>query len=144
MKIGSTINLTLIEKNRLQNFPYTTTWKDGQPNAPPPKNNNNKVTPNPLSINLVNLIDDPEFVAEPTWCFAWKLPRSPESCIVTLSILGNQIVVEKSHEHEEDNDDVACNMFESHYSNYEDYDRDVHDQIHFQNVTKQQVFFTWE
>ena len=29
-------------QNMLQNFPYNTTWKDGQPNVPPPKNNNNK------------------------------------------------------------------------------------------------------
>lgn len=32
-------------------------------------------------------------------------------------------------------------MFESHYSDYKDYDRDVYDQRQFQNVIHWQVFF---
>ena len=46
-------------QNRLQNFPYNTTWKDGQPIIPLAKNANNKVTPNPVSRNVVNMVDDP-------------------------------------------------------------------------------------
>ena len=124
----------------MQNFPYNTTWKDGQPSVPPPKNNNNKVTPHPLLEKSINLVDNPKFTANPTLCFSCQLPHSLESCAVALSFPGNQIVVEKCHEQEENNDDVGCNMFESHYSDNEDYDRDVHDQRQFQSVIQQQVF----
>ena len=50
-------------------------------------------------------------------------------------------MVEKCHEQDENNDDVGCNMFDSHYSDNEGYDRDVNDQRQFQNVMQQQVFF---
>lgn len=128
-------------KNRLKNFPYSTTWKDGQHNMPPSMNNSNKVTPDPLSKNSINLVDDHEFVAKPTWCFACQLPHSPKSCGVALSFPRNQTAVENCHEQEENNDDVGCNMFESHYSNYEYYDRDVYDQRQFWNVIQQQSFY---
>ena len=50
-------------------------------------------------------------------------------------------MVEKCHEQDENNDDVGCNMFDSHYSDNEGCDRDVNDQRQFQNVMQQQVFF---
>ena len=46
-------------QNKLQNFPYNTTWKDGQPIIPPIKNTNAMVTPDLLSRNVVNMVDDP-------------------------------------------------------------------------------------
>ena len=84
-------------------------------------------------------MDDPEFTIEPTWCFVCRLPHALESCVVALSFLGNQTVVEVCQEHEEKNDDVGCNMFESHYdySNCEDYDRDVNEKRQFQNDIQQ-------
>ena len=127
-------------QNRLQNFPYNTTWKDGQPSVPPPKNNTNKVTPNPFLKYSINLVDDPELATKITWCFACQLPHSPESCAVAVSYAENHNVAEKCHEHEENNDDVGCNMFDSHYSDNEGYDRDVNDQRQYQNVMQQQVF----
>ena len=72
-------------QNRLQNFPYNTTWKDGQPSVPPPKNTNNKVTLDPLSKNSVNLVDDSEFTTDPTWCFVCQLP--PFSLILCNSLV---------------------------------------------------------
>ena len=106
----------------MQNFSYNTNWKNGQPNVPRPKDNKNKMTLDPLSKNSINLVDDPEFTTEPIWCFVCQLPHALESCAIALSFLGNQILVEEFHEHEENNDDVGCNMFESHYdhSNSED------------------------
>ena len=56
---------------------------------PPHKNSINKVTPDPLSKNSMNLVDDPEFVTEPTWCFACQLPHAPENCAVALSYSRN-------------------------------------------------------
>ena len=58
-------------QNRLQNLPYNTTWRDAQPSVPLAKNINNKVTPDPLSRNAINMVDDPKFTAEPTWCVAF-------------------------------------------------------------------------
>ena len=84
-------------QNRLQNFPYNTTWKDGQPSVPPPKNNTNKVTPDPLSKHSVNLVDDPELGTEITWCFACQLPHSPKSCAVAVSYAENQNIAEDCH-----------------------------------------------
>ena len=129
-------------KNKLQNFPYNTTWKDGQPNVPPTKNVNNKATPNPLFINVVNMVGDPQDANEPIWCVACQLPRAPKYCTVALSCSGNQTEIEEKQEHEGNNDDVGCNMFDSCYehSDYEDYDKDVNEQRQFQNEIQQQVF----
>ena len=85
----------------------------------------------------MNLVDDPEFIIEPIWCFACQLPHAPKNCAVALSCLGNQNIVEKCHEHEENNDDVGCNMFDSHYFDNEGCDRDVNDQRQFQNFMQQ-------
>ena len=86
------------------------------------------MTPDPLLKISVNLVDELEFIAEPTWCFACQLPHSPKSCAVAFSCPRNQTIVEKCHEQEESNDDVGCNMFDSHYSDNESYDRDINDQ----------------
>lgn len=100
------------------------------------------MTPDPLSKNSVNLVDDPEFTTEPTWCYVCQLPHASEYCVVALSFSRNQTVVEECHEHEENHDDVGCNMFDSHceYFYCEDYDRDVNEQRQFQNKMQQQVF----
>ena len=129
-------------QNRLQNFPYNTTWKDGQPIIPPVKNVNVKITPEPLSRNVVNMVDDPQDASELTWCIACQFPHAPKYCAVALSFSENQTGIEEQQEHEENSDDVGCNMFDSSYenSNYEDHDRDINEQSQFQGKMQQQVF----
>ena len=98
------------------------------------------MTPNPLSKTSINLVNDPEFTIEPTWCFVCQLPHSPESFAVALSFRRNQTLVEECQGHEGDNIDLGHNMFKSHYTDCEDYDKDVNEQRQFQNVIQQQVF----
>ena len=52
------------------------------------------LTPNPLSKNSINLVDNPKFTTKPTWCYEFELPHSPKSCAVALSFPGNQTMVE--------------------------------------------------
>ena len=77
-------------QNRLQNFSYNITWKDGQPIISPVKNENIKATPNPFSRNTVNMVDDPQDANEPTWRIACQLPHAPEYCVVAFSCFGNE------------------------------------------------------
>ena len=71
--------------------------------------------------------DDLEVTKELVWCVTCQLPIALEYCAIALSCSKNQIEIEEQQEHEENNDDVGCNMFDSYYehSDCEDYDRDV-------------------
>lgn len=46
------------KNNRIQNFPYTTQWKDGKPVVPPAKNTGEKSTADPLQKTSINMADD--------------------------------------------------------------------------------------
>ena len=42
----------------MQNYPYTTQWKDGKPIPNPTQGNIGKGTPDPLQRNSINMSDD--------------------------------------------------------------------------------------
>lgn len=42
----------------MQNYPYTTQWKDGRPIPNHTQNTKDKGSPDPLQRNYVNMLDD--------------------------------------------------------------------------------------
>ena len=68
----------------MQNYPYTTQWKDGKPNPNPTQGNIGKGTPDPLQRNSVNMNDDIP------WCHICQSPHSPNFCTVAQSFCDDQ------------------------------------------------------
>ena len=63
---------------RMQNYPYTTQWKDGKP-VYQSQSTKDKNTPDPLQINSINMIDDRP------WCIVFQSPHSSEYCAIAQS-----------------------------------------------------------
>lgn len=130
---------------RMQNYPYTTQWKDGKPFPNQAQNMNNKVTPDPLSKLSVNLVDDSEMVAEPTWCYACHSPHSPDFCVVAQSFAAHQYVQnEEKGEELNQGDDVDSNMIHLCDTDVDfvikGSEHDIEDQRDLYQIYHQQVF----
>ena len=63
---------------RMQNYPYTTQWKDGKL-VGQSQNTKDKSTQDPLQRNTVNMNDDAP------WCIICQSPHSPDYCFVGQS-----------------------------------------------------------
>ena len=87
---------------RMQNYPYTTQWKDGKSIPNPTQNRKGKGTPDPLKRITMNMFDDMP------WYIICQSPHSSEYCVVSQSFATNQH--SQNGEDEEDHEDVTCNM----------------------------------
>ena len=88
------------KKNRLQNFPYNTNWKDRKPSIPLEKDANEKVTLDPLQRASINIVDDLQ------WCMAYQLPYAPKYCAVALSFSTKKNEEEDRLDHQSNSEDV--------------------------------------
>ena len=70
----------------MQNYPYTTQWKDGKLVPNPIHGNMSKGTLDPLQRNFVHMSDDVP------WCLVCQSPHSPNFCVVAQSFIANQHV----------------------------------------------------
>lgn len=106
---------------------------------------NNKATPDPLSKHSVNLVDDPEMVTEPPWCYACQSPHSPDFCAVAQSVVAHQYVQEDGREEElNQEDDVVSNIIHLCDTDVgfvmKGSEHDIEDQRNLYQVYHQQVF----
>ena len=65
-------------QHKMQNYPYTTQWKDGKP-VGQSQNSKDKGTLDPLQRNTVNMNDDVP------WCIVCQSPHSLDYCVVAQS-----------------------------------------------------------
>ena len=65
---------------RMQNYPYTTQWKDGKP-INQSQSTKDKSTPDPLQRNSINMNDDVP------WCIICQSHHSLEYCVVAQSFV---------------------------------------------------------
>ena len=89
---------------RVQNYPYTTQWKDGRPITNPTQNDKDKNTLDPLQKSSVNMNDDVP------WCIICQSPHSLEYCAISLSFVSDHSVQNEEEEAEKSHDDISCNM----------------------------------
>ena len=86
----------------MQNYPYTTQWKDGKPIVPPTKNTSEKNTLDPLQKASINMTDDSP------WCLVCQLPHSPKYCVVDVSFFTSQNEDEERSNQEENVDNYSA------------------------------------
>lgn len=70
------------------------------------------------------MIDDSQ------WCMVCQLPQSSQHCVVTMPLSTHPSENKEQSDHEDDTNDVGCNMVEYYYdhvSNCEDADSDVYE-----------------
>lgn len=89
---------------RMQNYPYTTQWKDGKPIIDPAQGTKDKGIVDPLQRNSMNMTDDVPL------CIVSQSPHSPYYCAVSQSFSANQHAQNEKGEEEKSHKDVKCNM----------------------------------
>ena len=67
----------------MQNYPYTTQWKDGKPITNQAQNAKENNTLDPLQRSSINLNDDVP------WCIICQSPHSLEYCAIYQSFASN-------------------------------------------------------
>ena len=67
-------NKNFSRQPRMQNYPYTTQWKDGKPVPNQTQNVKDKGTLDPLQRNTINMNDDVP------WCIICQSPHSVDYC----------------------------------------------------------------
>ena len=88
----------------MQNYPYTTKWKDDKPIPNQTQNVKDKGTPNPLQRNSINMNDDVP------WCIICQSPHSSDHCVFAQSFSLDHSTQNEEEEEENNHGDVSCNM----------------------------------